>query len=225
MLLVEACPKIIKYQFKTPHILWEALRVGKSNFTTTGDREIPLGNRRQAVVEDIILSHVLCSRWYREGKTRGNPLFLNLLVLQPYADWCSADWQILFEAVASNTNLAKIGTDHGLAGCLNIASSEQPLGKNNMATTVEAIIAVAYENANSQATVAVMKSLGLLKAEDYAPLVMSCLFAFLSPLCFDGRLSQLKYGPSHDMGFRLNHLRSRSDCLSSGDTRSTSHGC
>jgi ribonuclease-3 len=68
---VKQCQDIIGYEFKNPHILWEALQTAGSGVMIIGDRKVPQGNKRQAVLGDAILSHVLCSRWYADGGTRG----------------------------------------------------------------------------------------------------------------------------------------------------------
>lgn len=49
-----------------------------------------------------------------------------------------------------------------------------------MATTVEAILAAAYEDGSFPATAVVMKALGLLKVEDGASLVIFRPLAFFS---------------------------------------------
>lgn len=68
---VKKCENIIGYTFNDPHVLWEALQLAGSGVSSTGTRIVQDGNKRLAVLGDLVLEIVLCKKWYDDGKSRG----------------------------------------------------------------------------------------------------------------------------------------------------------
>jgi len=59
-------------KFKDSSIVWEAMQAAGSGVFLIGDRRIPDGNKRLAVVGDTILKLALVEEWYNGGEPRGN---------------------------------------------------------------------------------------------------------------------------------------------------------
>lgn len=62
----------IGYKFTDPSIAWEAMQAAGSGVFLVGDRRIPDGNKRLAVIGDTILKLALVEEWYNGGEPRGN---------------------------------------------------------------------------------------------------------------------------------------------------------
>lgn len=67
---IEQCQDIGGYVFEDPHILWEALQMAGSGVFTIGDRSVPDGNKRLAVLGDQALDIISCKKWYEGGQQK-----------------------------------------------------------------------------------------------------------------------------------------------------------
>ncbi len=62
----------IGYNFTDHLIVWEAMQAAGSGVFLVGNRRIPDGNKRLAVLGDTILQLALLEEWYSGGEARGN---------------------------------------------------------------------------------------------------------------------------------------------------------
>lgn len=60
--------KIIEYTFKDKVKAWEAIQLPGNGFAT---RFIHNGNKRLAVVGDLVLDLIMSEEWYRSGLSEG----------------------------------------------------------------------------------------------------------------------------------------------------------
>lgn len=68
---IEGVQDIIDYKFSNPLILWEALQAAGSPVFSIGDRRLFDGNKRLAVLGDIVLDLALAEPWYQGTEPRG----------------------------------------------------------------------------------------------------------------------------------------------------------
>lgn len=64
--------RIIGYTFNDTSIVWEAMQAAGSGVRLVGNRRIPDGNKRLAVLGDTILKLAIIEEWYNGGEARGN---------------------------------------------------------------------------------------------------------------------------------------------------------
>ncbi|KAL8782412.1 MAG: hypothetical protein Q9213_005415 [Squamulea squamosa] len=133
---------IIGYAFNDKFLLWEALQAAGSNVSIAGNRMIPNGNKRLAVVGNTVLDLVLVERWYGGGQIRGA-------------------FDQVRQRVGCNDNLDNVGVQTGLNTFVNLAGGATAISPSTMATTVEAILAGVYLDGGLQAVMPVMQNLGI----------------------------------------------------------------
>ncbi|KAL8861713.1 MAG: hypothetical protein Q9178_001914 [Gyalolechia marmorata] len=139
---VDGVEPLIGYAFQDRFLLWEALQAAGSSVFRAGDRTIPNGNKRLALLGDTILQLVLAEQWYAGGQAR-----------------------VVFDQdrkrVGSNVNLNTLGIQAGLDGFVNLAGGEKFASPVTMSATVEAILGAVYLDGGLQAVTPVMQALGL----------------------------------------------------------------
>jgi hypothetical protein len=62
---------IIDYSFKDKSTAWEALQLAGNGFST---KFITNGNKRLAIVGNLVIDTVLSEAWYRSGKPEGESI-------------------------------------------------------------------------------------------------------------------------------------------------------
>ncbi|KAL8910887.1 MAG: hypothetical protein Q9171_003842 [Xanthocarpia ochracea] len=146
---VDGVEHIIGYVFKDRFLLWEALQAAGSSVLQAGNRTIPNGNKRLALLGDTILQLVLVEQWYAGGQARdtsdGSPVVFD------------RDRQ----RVGSNNNLNTLGIQAGLDFFVNLAGGTTVVSPVTMSATVEAILGAVYLDGGLQAVTPVMQALGL----------------------------------------------------------------
>ena len=68
---IHGAEAVIDYNFNDPNLLWEALQEAGSTVLSIAGRRIQNGNKRLAVVGDIVLDLVLANDWYQGTEPRG----------------------------------------------------------------------------------------------------------------------------------------------------------
>lgn len=68
---IEGVQDIIDYTFGNPLLLWEALQAAGSPVYSIGQRRLFDGNKRLAVLGDIVLDLALAEPWYQGTEPRG----------------------------------------------------------------------------------------------------------------------------------------------------------
>ena len=66
-----AVEEIIQYRFHDENILWEALQAAGTSVVTAGGPVHPDGNKRPAIVGDVVLKLSLVEDWYHTGTVKG----------------------------------------------------------------------------------------------------------------------------------------------------------
>ncbi|KAL8928891.1 MAG: hypothetical protein Q9172_000728 [Xanthocarpia lactea] len=139
---VDGVEPIIGYVFKDRYLLWEALQAAGSSVLRAGNRSIPNGNKRLALLGDTILQLVLVEQWYAGGQAR-----------------------VVFDRdrqrVGSNNNLNTLGIQAGLDFFVNLAGGTTVVSPVTMSATVEAILGAVYLDGGLPAVTPVMQALGL----------------------------------------------------------------
>lgn len=151
---------IIGYHFTSPNQLWEALQAAGSPVRSIGARQIPDGNKRQAIIGDSVLKLALISRWYNGTDPRGKDLHLPRVGQSTYA--LPEAIQDIVSFVGANANLDTVGRTHGLDRfVVTNPASRGAVSHGTMATTVEAILGAAYLDGGMVAVIQTMRTLGL----------------------------------------------------------------
>lgn len=73
----------------------------------------------------------------------------------------SAQWTTIVQSVGMNTNLARVGFNHGLDACVNRDPATPIVSEKMMAATVEAILGAVHLDGGNDALATVMEHLGL----------------------------------------------------------------
>ena len=68
---VEHCQKILGYQFRDQDLCWEALQMAGNGMRVAGSRLIPNGNKRLAIIGDLVIDLILSEAWYGRGELEG----------------------------------------------------------------------------------------------------------------------------------------------------------
>ena len=74
---VRGVQDIIGYSFNDRLILWEALQAAGSGVSSAGTRRFPEGNKRLAIIGDVVLKLVLVDEWHKSADTRGTFVMLH----------------------------------------------------------------------------------------------------------------------------------------------------
>jgi len=69
--MIQGAQSVIDYNFNRPLLLWEALQAAGSPVHSIGDRRLPDGNKRLAILGDRVLELALADGWYEGTETRG----------------------------------------------------------------------------------------------------------------------------------------------------------
>ncbi|KAL8682243.1 MAG: hypothetical protein Q9186_001702 [Xanthomendoza sp. 1 TL-2023] len=143
---VDGVEAIIGYNFDDRFLLWEALQAAGSFVSLAGgagNRKIPNGNKRLAVLGDTVLQLVLVEVWYASGQERGA-------------------FDQLRQRIGSNNNLNSIGIDARLDAFVERAGGTTAVSPVTMTATVEAILGAVYLDSNMESVRAVMQALSLI---------------------------------------------------------------
>lgn len=62
---------IIEYNFNDPLLAAEALQLPGNGVSYIGTRRLINGNKRLAVLGDVVLDMILCGKWYESGLSEG----------------------------------------------------------------------------------------------------------------------------------------------------------
>lgn len=71
------CEQKIGYQFTDQNLCWEALQHAGNGVSQAGTRFILNGNKRLAILGDMVLATVLSKEWYNSGDSQGEPANLS----------------------------------------------------------------------------------------------------------------------------------------------------
>ncbi|KAL8807259.1 MAG: hypothetical protein Q9182_000764 [Xanthomendoza sp. 2 TL-2023] len=143
---VDGVEAVIGYKFDDRFLLWEALQAAGSMVCLTGgagNRKMPNGNKRLAVLGDTVLQLVLVELWYASGQERGT-------------------FDQLRQRVGSNTNLNNTGVQARLDTFVERAAGASVVPPVTMTATVEAILGAVYLDSNMESVKKVMQALSLI---------------------------------------------------------------
>ena len=73
---IEACERIIDYEFRDQALLAQALNASGAALIL-GDSRVET-NRRLAIYGDVAMTKILCAKWFRTGLSQGKTSFLLL---------------------------------------------------------------------------------------------------------------------------------------------------
>ena len=83
----------INYHFQDPLLLWEALLANNFGNPSVNGRNVSDGNKRLALLGDVVLRMILVHDWYPSDATRGKSCAQS---------WLYVDWAQLVQGAASN---------------------------------------------------------------------------------------------------------------------------
>ncbi|KAL6719771.1 hypothetical protein ACLMJK_001692 [Lecanora helva] len=145
----QAVETIISYHFTDKTLLRKALQAAGSiaSICNTGGVLDTDGNKRPAIVGDVVLKLVLVEEWYRLNTPRA------------HAD-------AIVKEVASNENLDTVGKRLGLDRYVEVAPGMRGIQVpwRTMAATMEAMIWAVYVDGGIEAVKQVMRTMGLVAA-------------------------------------------------------------
>ncbi|KAL9003909.1 MAG: hypothetical protein Q9188_003247 [Gyalolechia gomerana] len=147
LIKTHACEQAIGYQFREPLLLWEALQVPSALVHMPRYAE---GNKRLAIVGDMILDLLLALKWY--------PSWTNRSVFST----------LRFD-VTSNDSLERMGKINKLERYMTCPSGSNSLAQKTMTATVEAIVGAAYLDGGMNAAETVVQNLGINALEGTIP--------------------------------------------------------
>ncbi|KAL8731605.1 MAG: hypothetical protein Q9166_003293 [cf. Caloplaca sp. 2 TL-2023] len=137
---VNGVQNIIGYRFNNLLLVWEALQAAGC---VAQRQDFPDGNKRLAVLGDIVLDLALAESWYASGEPR-------------------ATFNDIRQRIGANVNLDRRGLYAGLAQFVNLAPGMLGVSPITMTATVEAILGAVYLESNMQCVGAVMRTLNLV---------------------------------------------------------------
>ncbi|KAI5457495.1 ribonuclease III domain-containing protein [Mariannaea sp. PMI_226] len=143
---IALCEKIIGYSFASKVLCAEALNTAgdtRARLVFDGVYTVLPKNDRLAVYGDSAADFYLCSLWLRQKKLD------------------KASWTKIRHDLVSNENLARVGKEHGLDGCINVNAGTNQISPAMVATTVEAILGAVEQDGGREALGKVMNQLGL----------------------------------------------------------------
>lgn len=169
---VQDCQRIIGYDFKNQYICWEALQTAGNGIVAAGQRRIPNGNKRLAILGEYVIGLVISQDWYDGGSDEGrespharqrqDPSFRVLMANN------LGKWTKIRQKVITNDHLGSIGQDCQLDGCVQLGNGQTSLSKKMMATAVEAVVGAVYLDGGEGGLAdvrEVMQKLGIWSAE------------------------------------------------------------
>ena len=68
---VQECQKILGYDFSNQHLCWEALQMAGNGILSAGQRQIPNGNKRLAILGEYVIDLVMSQEWYNGDSDEG----------------------------------------------------------------------------------------------------------------------------------------------------------
>ena len=155
--------RIIGYNFMDSSILWEALQAPGSRPFAADGRDFSNGNKRLALLGDAVLKTNLLGTWYESDQSIGECPELEICT-NTKANILSGGGNNYVTAIGNNNNLAHVGRQHGLDGCVhNHPAAGNMVSNGTMAQTVEALIGAVWLDSNTSLIMvnAVMSTLGL----------------------------------------------------------------
>ncbi|KAE9963223.1 hypothetical protein BLS_009509 [Venturia inaequalis] len=133
----------IDYSFKDANLIWEALQAPGSGVVRSGTRQIPNGNKRLALVGDVVLKLIINVENYEQGLTRG-------------------EGNVRLQLIEGNVNFVRVANANGFKNFINANPGHcGELGARTLADTVEAIIGAVYLDGGIDAVPDVLVTLGL----------------------------------------------------------------
>ena len=86
---IQGVETAIGFNFSDPNIFWEALHVPGALVRDIGNRMVPTGNKRLAIVGDAFIKAAIVHAWYRIQAATGTQLMpLSRIKLMPaFRDW------------------------------------------------------------------------------------------------------------------------------------------